>query len=61
MPFKSKKQAQWMKENRPELYEEFKAATENFDKLPIRSPAEKEKRKKERLKHRNGKKARTTN
>jgi hypothetical protein len=51
MPFSSHKQAQWMKENRPDLYEEFRAETKDISSLPIRSPKEKEKRKKEAAKN----------
>lgn len=50
MPFKSKKQMKWMKENRPELYEEFLKETEDVSKLPLRSKAEAAKRKKARAK-----------
>lgn len=40
-----------MKENRPDLYEEFRAETKDISSLPIRSPKEKEKRKKEAAKN----------
>ena len=56
MEFKSKKQEAWIKENKPELYDEMMAGTKDFDKLPIKSPKEKAKEKAARRK--NGKRAR---
>lgn len=36
MPFKSKAQLAWMKENRPDLFEEFMSKTKDVEKLPER-------------------------